>query len=55
MANYSDYPKERQDPLDYANDKMVCFFCKRLVKEIGETLEGHDSSCKYRQKKESEK
>lgn len=55
MANYSDYPKERQDPLDAANEKMVCFFCKKPVKEIADTLSGHDPSCKYRKKKEAEK
>lgn len=53
MANYSDYPKERQDPLDTTNKDMVCFFCKRPVKTINDTLEGHDTSCKYRKKKES--
>ncbi len=53
MATYSDYPKERPDPLA-SNEDQVCFFCKRPVKEIKDTLEGHASDCKYRLKKQAE-
>jgi hypothetical protein len=53
MAIYNDYPKERVDPLD-SNEGMVCFFCKKPVKEINDTLEGHASDCKYRVKKQNE-
>ena len=50
---YSDYPKERLDPLS-TNEEMVCFFCKRSEKEIKDTLAGHAPDCKYRKRKEAQ-
>jgi hypothetical protein len=49
MTTYSNYPKERKDPLD-TNEELVCFFCKKPVKEINDTLTGHSLDCKYRLK-----
>jgi hypothetical protein len=52
MTIYNNYPKERPDPLA-SNEDLVCFFCKKPVKEIKDTLTGHSPDCKYRLKKQS--
>lgn len=54
MASYSDYPQERVSA-EHDNSKMVCFFCKRPVNEIKDTLAGHAPDCTYRLQKEGKK
>jgi hypothetical protein len=49
---HNDYPKERVNALD-SNENMVCFFCKKPVKEINDKLEAHAPDCKYRLKKQA--
>jgi len=52
MAEYNNYPTERADA-SHSNDELVCFFCKRAVKEIDGKLENHAPDCKFRLKQES--
>ena len=51
MAYYSDYGRE---PIGGGNPYYRCVNCKRSDPEINGRLEGHESWCQYRIKKEAE-
>ena len=51
MTYYHDYKSE---PIGGGNPYYRCAQCKRSDPEINGRIEGHESWCGYRQKKESE-